>query len=478
MPVLVANARPKKKTSAGKSNLPDLLAPGLSVDVPMRRRARLSGLGEPYNISATLDADRMQSILRAAERGDTYLYFSMVRDMILGYSHLNSEWFKRKAVVVGQPHSLIPAAKDNPEDQRAADVISEMIDYCENWMDALDHLLDATLYPVSVGEKIFEPVPSYEARANPVRFALKKIAPVSYTLLCFKLPFYPQLPAQTRPGTQSNPALVWNPDSWESGLRFYDTNENGYPRYAMDNIYEPDRELHIVHRGNMLNRAVPDNFGGQIRAVLGWWFLGALGKEWFGRFMERYGSPFLAGKTDTANKELVTFLNQAFSLATKVGGIVIDKRDEIDVIQAAATEGANAHKTLLNHCNDEVSKVVIGQILSSSPKNTGLGSGVAELHGEVRQDYRQYDTRKLSDTLRKQLFVPYLRMNGYLGRAPMILWGGEKEHEALMLGQTINQFYAGGVEPTDDGLATISRRVGIEMQRRPEPAAAPVQATT
>jgi phage gp29-like protein len=174
-------------------------------------------------------------------------------------------------------------------------------------------------------------------------------------------------------------------------------------------------------------------------------------------------------QTHEGTRLLYDFLQNAFAMATQIGGIVIDKRSEAELIQAAAQDGANAHKTLIGVCNDEVSKLVVGQVLSSSAKNTGLGSGVANLHGEVRQDIRVFDMRKLSETLKQQLFRPYLRMNGYRGAPPDILWGGEKETDLLQLAQGISQLKAGGLEPTDAGIATVSQRIGIGLQRAPEP---------
>jgi hypothetical protein len=44
--------------------------------------------------------------------------------MMLGYSHLQAEMMKRKCVILGQPHALIPKDKKNPEDVRAAKAIT------------------------------------------------------------------------------------------------------------------------------------------------------------------------------------------------------------------------------------------------------------------------------------------------------------------------------------------------------------------
>lgn len=457
-----------------------------AVPVPLVKRARSSGLADPPNLSVYLDAERVQNALRQAERGDTRDLFTIYRDELLGYAHLQSEWLKRKSVIVGQPHALIPKVKGNADDQTAADVCSQMIDNCENWTDGLIHLLDSTLYPVSVVEKIFQPVGLAESGSVslPVRFLLKQLYPVPYHLLCFRLPYSPQ---QTTSGrlqsadaasmvrggsgySAANPATVYDVDAWEPDLRFYETTSTGYIDYSMQNVYAPARERHIIHRGNMFSRSIRDNFGGAMRAILYWWLLATKGRDWFAVYMQKYGSPFLVGKADSSDKNTVDFLTTAFAMSTQIGGLIIDKRAEVELKEASAQDGSNAHKTLQMLCNDEVSKIVVGQVLSSSAKNTGLGSGVADLHGEVRQDIRLYDMRRLSETVKRQLFEPYLRMNGYRGHAPEILWGGEKEHEALALAQSVNQFRQAGLQPTDDGLETLGHRIGYGLERSPLPA--------
>ncbi len=449
------------------------------IAVPTGRRAVMSGAAELPNLSTALDADRLQSAIRTAERGDTWQLFAIYRDMVMGYAHLQAELMKRKCVVIGQPHALIPKDKNNADDVRCAKAIEEMIAGCENWMDGLSHLLDASLYPVAVNEKIFAPLDSDDLDdfTIPVRFKLKNFASVNPQLLCFKLAYSPNMminhaPFQRMSGGYwaasdgANSIAQYDPNAWESELRFYDTMPTGYVDFSMASVYPPDRNRHIVHRGDALSRTIRDNFGGPMRAILFWWLLATKDRDWFGQFMQKYGSPFLVGKANAQDKGTVDLLTRAFSLATQIGGIVIDKRAELELQQASATDGANSHKTLINVCNDEVSKIVVGQILSSTPKSTGLGSGVAELHGEVRQDYRLFDMRKLSHTLKRQLFKPYLRMNGIRGSAPDILWGGEKEGDAKMLAESISQFAMGGLTPTDDGIDTISQRSGIGMRRK------------
>ena len=429
--------------------------------IATKRQARISGLGQPQYLANTMDVQRIQNALRAAERGDTWMLFTIFRDMYASYGHLQAEWGKRKCVITGNPETLIPADPNNEDDIIACEVIKEMIDGCRNWFDALNHLLDATLYPLAAAEKIYEPVSSSDAARfkHPVRFKLKEIAPIDPTLLCFKLPYVPSFAATTNPQNQ------YNPDDWESWLRFYPTTTNGAVQFSMGDIYPPDPAVHIVHRGNMLSPMIPPNFGGHMRAIVFPWLLSTQGRDWFALLMQKYGMPIPVGKVNSSNKDAVAAMQEAFALCTQMGGIVIDSKADVAFGTVAATDSASAHKTFQEWLDSHVSRVVIGQSYSSNPKNTGLGSGAAQQSEEIREDMRQQDSIKLSDTLRRQLFEHYLAINGYRGKAPHIFWGGMRSGEAATFSKMLALTKAAGLKPTKDrGLSTVNRNLGIEFE--------------
>lgn len=438
--------------------------------VPTSRRARISGYGEPQYLANTLDVQRIQNALRTAERGDTWLYFTIIRDMIVGFTHFQAEWNKRKNVICGQPFSLLPFDRKNEDDIIACEVIKQSIENCRNWKDGISHLLDATLYPLSVVEKIYEEVGLAENSKlkYPMRYLLKEIAPVSYTLLCFKIPYLPV-------GIGGNSPQEYNPDKWENWLRFYQTEPNGAVNWSTMNVYEPDPFRHVIHRGNILSPTIPPNFGGQIRAVLFWWLLATQDRDWWGLMMQKYGMPMIIGKADAQQKDTVEFLQSAFALATQIGGLVIDKKAEVELAQMNATDGSNAHKIFNDFCNCEVSKLVVGQVLSSTPKNTGLGSGMADQAEGVREDIKISDQTNLADTLHKQLFAQILAINGYRGRAPKIFWGGARPKDAEQFAKTQQSLSQAGYELTDDALVVAEEKLGYGIQRRKGPIPKPNQ---
>lgn len=445
-------------SAVNKQNTPPIDAQGIEFN----RKARISGLGQPQYLGTTLDVQRIQNALRAAERGDVWLLMTIFRDMSVSYTHLGAEWAKRKSVITGQPESLVPHDSKNPEDVVACEVIREMIENCQNWFDGINHLLDATLYPVSCVEKIYQPVSMSEAGnfKHPLRYTLKEIAPIDYTLLCFKIPYLPSM------GAGKNPAEVYNADDWESWLRFFATDRNGMVQYSLQDVYSPDKKIHMVHRGNMLSPVIPPNFGGHLRAILFWWLLATQDRDWWALMMAKYGMPIPVAKVDSQQKDTVTTMQQALALCSQLGGIVIDKKATIDWESVAGTDGSNSHKIFNDYCNCEVSKIVIGQVLSSTPKNTGLGSGMAAQAEEVREDIRQQDTMRLADTLEKQLFTPFLKINGYSGRVH-IAWGGMREGAANNFADTLFKIKQAGLKLTDEGVTTASEKFGFGIEIDP-----------
>lgn len=433
--------------------------------VATRRIARDSGVSQPAYLATNVDVARIQAALRSAERGDTWQFFTIVRDMISSFTHLNAEWNKRKMVIVGQPMNLIPCDPTNEDDVVACDVIREAIENCRNWQEGLQHLLDATLMPLSVSEKIFEPIGMSESSQFRYlkRMRLKEIAPVNYLNLCFKIPYLPG----------STGASLFNADDWESWLRFYSTTPTGAINYGTMDVYAPDPNIHIIHRGNLLSPSIPPNFGGHIRAVLFYWLLIIQDRDWWGLMMSKYGMPIPVAKADAQLKDAVENLQQALALGTQLGGIVIDKAAELEWSSTPGTDGSNAHKIFSDFCNCEVSKLVVGQVLSSTPKNTGLGSGMADQAEGVRDDIRMWDTLKLADTLQKQLFPQILAVNGYRGKAPKVSWGGIKSGESDLFAGTLQKFSAAGYELTDAGIVSASEKVGYGLQRKPEPVVTP-----
>ncbi len=379
---------------------------------------------EMPNIARNITGPKLVSILAAAEQGVTQDLFSLYRD-ILSDSQIQSEFVKRKGAILGDEITLMPWDKLNPDDVAAKDFCKTLISE-PPFASSLSWFLNATIYPVAIVEKQYQYLGGL--------WQLSALHRVHYQLLDWSLGY----------------------------LRIRDTDSDGH---LLNSYTIPDPARYMVHRG--VDLPVPDQWGGPMRALLFWWLLRSKSRQWWADFIERYGQPILLGKySDPAGKRT---LEKAFAVAVRLGGLVISKGTEAEIVSASVSDTSNSHERFIELCNREISKLIVGQTLSSNVQATGMGDGTANLQGQVRDDLRKMDAKLLADTYRHQLFPQALQINGYRGRPPKILFGADSAAEAAALQSTVKGFYDAGLEPTDDGITTLSERSGIPLQRRSQP---------
>lgn len=71
----------------------------------------------------------------------------------------------------------------------------------------------------------------------------------------------------------------------------------------------------------------------------------------------------------------------------------------------------------IDYYDDLMTRAILGQTLSSGTGATGMGSGVAKLHGETLDQVIKYDSNNLADTLTQDFLRPQYRVN-YPGMQP------------------------------------------------------------
>lgn len=384
---------------------------------------------EPQSDLRGLTAASLLAKVELAESGDTRELFALYRDLLASDSQLQMEFENRKRAVLGDTSALLPFDKSSPADLAAREACRPLLGSAP-FETAKAWLLNACLYPVAVCEKVYAPAPG--------GYALAQIVPVPYQLLDYR----------------------------EGTLRIFDTDARGD---ALPTSRAPDPERYVVHRGHTL--PLPDNWGGPMRSILFWILLRTMSRQWWADLLERYGMPFLKGKySDDKGK---TVLQSAFAVAQRLGGIVVHKNTEVEIVQAAAGDSSNSHERFIELCNKEISKLVAGQTLSSNAQPTGLGNGATPLQGAVRDDIRKSDAQRLAATLRSQLLAPYCRINAVPGRVPLLVFGSDSASEMRELIGTVSSLAAAGLEPDDDGLAALSERVGFGLRRKAASPAAP-----
>lgn len=377
-------------------------------------------------LARTLTADRVIDYLNAAEGGNTTDLFGLYREIILSHSHLQTQFATRKRAVLGDTLNLQPFDKKKKEDEAARDALWPLVNH-PDWFDACNHLLDSSLYPVAVVEKVYR-----LSRTAGLRYELDRLIPVPHDLLDFT----------------------------SGRLQIRDTDQQGNP---LGTAHNPDPRRYIVHRGHLLT--APDHWGGPMRSIVFWFLLGTMGREWWARFLDRYGSPFPVGKYEAGDDDSRTVLMSAFNLATRLGGLVVTNDTQVELMQAAAADAGTAFEKFHDVANREISKLILGQTLSADAASTGLGSGVANAQEGVRDDIRQFDAKRLGFTITTQLAAQFLDINGFKGSPPLFAWGSVSSAEKKALGDFLTALKTGGLRVADDGIETLSEQAGLPLER-------------
>lgn len=403
-----------------------------------KRRSRISTQSENQAVLPYLDAARLHRILRNAENGDTSELFDLYRDFILTHGHTQTEFSKRKLAVLSEAQRLVPNDAEDAAQVKFAEAIEKHLVDVKGWQDSLIHLLDSTLYPVSVVEKIYRPSgkPGW-------RYELAELRPVPYRLLNFTT----------------------------GELRIEEADEEGR---GLNTYHRPDPLRYIVYRGHLF-RSQPDTWGGPMRAVLFWGFFATQTRDWWARFLDRFGTPFLEGTYDEGDEDARYSLQNAFSAATRLMGIVHPDDTAIEIHQTNTTDGGDAFQNFHGAANAEISKIILGQTLSAEGQNLGLGGGQASVQEGVRDDIRSFDRNQLSFVVSQEIIVPLFRLNSWGISPPTIHWGGADDDRIENVTEVLNAATTSGLRLTEKGLKTFNKTIGLEFEVSPNSPTPPAE---
>lgn len=209
---------------------------------------------------------------------------------------------------------------------------------------------------------------------------------------------------------------------------------------------------------------------GGLARVVAWYYLFAnfTLKDWM-TFLEVYGLPLRVGKYQNGTSEDdIRLLAQAVGQIGSDAGAVIPQSMIIEFVQGGGgTANPDMFRGMLTYIDDAVSKVVLGQTSSSDAKAGGLGSGQANLHGDVRQDIADADAVELSATLTRDLAMPMVLLNrGPRKRYPQIIVG---RPDAVDVKEFLDAADRGVKMGVPIAVSTWRERTGIPEPKAGEP---------
>jgi phage gp29-like protein len=392
----------------------------LSLIIPFKRQSKYDRRYDPPS-NTEPDIDAVTTAITAAECGNFLPFSQIVKKMLSDDGHIQTEVAKRKLALLGDPLTMRPASK-KPVDVAAAEECKRWSDDYSSFTDAMLWALDGVIWPNATSEKVFEPGTGgrrFDLALEPVDPAL-----FDYSDGCFKL-------QKTVEGAPTG------------------------------DIFAPDPARYWTYRGHLSTLA--DQRGGPARPLLFWHFMSHCSYNWWGRFLERFGAPFLVGKVDNMDSDEVYKLEDAFRQATRLFGVVVSRGTEIELMEARVADGGRAYEANHRLCQEEKSKIILGQYGTTQAVSSGLNGDTAGTLGKVRGDFRDWDSFRLGSSLRAHVLRQFMQVNAIPGSPPLPIWG-DVSGENTVNGELLVQLAQIGILPGEDALDAISQGAGVSLR--------------
>lgn len=311
---------------------------------------------------------RAASILRDADAGNIVAQSQLFDDMLDRDAHMRAEMGKRAGAVLGLDWSITPPPNATPAEEAASERVESIL---RDAVDDLEDLLLAMMEGVSHGFAATE----LEWQRTPGGWIPR---------------FHP------RPQT-------WFTLSQNRRELLLDNGGMGEALNPMGWIMHQHTKPKTGYIGRM-----------GLGRVLIWPFLyKAYSLGDFAEFLDVYGLPIIIGKyTAAANEDGKRSLMRAVASLGRDARAVMPDDMSIEVQKITASGDGSPHLAMMEWAERAMSKAILGQTTSADAQATGMGSGVANMHADVRHDILTADARQLAGTLTRDLVYPLVVLNG------------------------------------------------------------------
>ncbi len=145
------------------------------------------------------------------------------------------------------------------------------------------------------------------------------------------------------------------------------------------------------------------------------------GLAFWAAFAERYGGPTVLGKYPSfMEADKVEALLASVSDMSQKTAIVAPIETEIQLLEAAKTGSIDTYERLLRYMDEEISKAVLGETLTTSIGDKG-SYAASQTHNGVRMELIKSDADLLSATLNATLMT-WLAEFHFPGANPPRIW--------------------------------------------------------
>ena len=124
-------------------------------------------------------------------------------------------------------------------------------------------------------------------------------------------------------------------------------------------------------------------------------------------FAEIFGSPIRMGKTDVRDDVTRKNMENTLKNMSVATWAVMDLNDEIELAQASNTDAFDVFDRLVERCNTEISKIILGQTGTTDEK---AYSGSSKVHEDVSKIISKQDILNAQFWINDQLFPMMIKL--------------------------------------------------------------------
>ncbi|HTW88273.1 MAG TPA: DUF935 domain-containing protein [Candidatus Binataceae bacterium] len=409
-----------------------------------------AGIRNIYSVmhpSVGLTPERLAGILREAEAGDPYQYLELAEEMEEKDLHYLAVLSTRKQSVA-QLDMIIRPASSSAEDQSIAALVREVL--LEGTLPMESVLFDI-LDAVGKGFSAVEIIWNTEGRTwLPERLVWRDPRWFMFDWVNGETLLLRSLDGEG----ESAATAAGGPSHFRSGGRFSES--------PMQPFTVPLCPYKFIVHIAQAKSGLPVR-GGIARAA-GWAYLfkNYVLKDWV-TFTEVFGQPLRVGKYGpgaTENDKRV-LLNAVTNIGTDAGAVIPDSM-LIEFTEARQSGSAELYESFCSYLDQQVSKAVLGQTLTTEMPRQGGSRAAAEVHQTVRRDIMNADARRLAATITHDLVKPIVDLNcGPRRRYPQFILGLPDDQDVKVFADTISEL-------ADRGLR-VSQKTVLDKLGLPEP---------
>ncbi|HMW55141.1 DUF935 domain-containing protein [Accumulibacter sp.] len=371
-------------------------------------------------IAGSLTPASLRGALAAADQGDLLNQHRLFAEMEDTDAHLSGEIGKRKLALLTLDWDIVPPPRATAQEKKHADWLKETL---TDAVDPLDDLILALMDGPGHG------------------FAAVELA-------------------WSRAGREWLPGFLPRPQDWFclprslDTLRLADGSAEGSELWPFGWV----KHVHGAAKTGALGRL------GLYRALLRPWLYKQYSVGDLAEFIEAYGLPFILGRyNDKASEDEKASLLQAVVDLGHDARAIMPAQMSIEIQKVTSGGDGVPHLALIDWCERAESKLILGQVLSAEAKATGLGSGVAQVHNDVRHDILESDARRIGATLTRDLCYPLLAINWgleSLSRCPRLVFDTSQPEDLTAYADALPKLVQQGLRIS---VEWVHERLGIPI---------------